>query len=61
MRIVDQHYELWKALVEGREQYLQRCAPSVSVEPEAIQELHLTRKVYDALGDLKEFLDNKRS
>lgn len=58
MRIVDQHHELWQAFVEGRQQYLQRCVPSA--EPEAIQELHLTRKVYDALGDLKEFLDNKK-
>ena len=57
MRIVDQHHELWKAFVEGRQQHLQRCVPSK--EPEAIQELHLTRKVYDALGDLKEFLDRR--
>jgi hypothetical protein len=59
MRIVDQHHELWKAFVEGRISYLSRCV--ARDEPEAIQELHLTRKVYDALGDLKEFLDNKRS
>ena len=58
MRIVDQHHELWKAFVEGRITYLSRCIPKY--EPEAIQELHLTRKVYDALGDLKEFLDNKK-
>ena len=59
MRIVDQDYALWQAFVEGREMYLRKCKPSD--EPEAIQELHLTRKVLDALGDLKEFLDNKRS
>jgi len=59
MRIVDQHHELWRAFVENRQNYLQRCIPNQ--EPDAIQELHLTRQVYDALGDLKEFLDNKRS
>ncbi len=59
MRIIDEHHELWKAFVKGRETYLTRCL--AKEEPEAIQELHLTRQVYDALGDLKEFLDNKRS
>ena len=59
MRIVDQDYALWQGFVEGREAYLRRCLPAQ--EPEAIQELHLTRKVLEALGDLKEFLDNKRS